>query len=358
MDKSWIKLSLVPQVGPQRFFDLIEYFGSAEEVFKTDRHELKNIGSLNDNLIEEIQKCRDIDIDVYINKVTSMGIKLITYNDNEYPNNLKNIHYPPPVLYLKGNVELLDGMNIAIVGSRNCSYYGSQIAYNFAARLAAAGFTIVSGMARGIDSMAHQGAISANGKTIAVVGSGLDIIYPRENKELYRTIAKSGALVSEFPLGTEPLKQNFPRRNRIISGLSVGVLVVEAGVRSGSLITAGFALEQGKDVFAIPGNINYESSMGTNNLIKEGAKLVTSVNDIIEEYELRIDLKEKIENQRVNNLSEGYKKILDYIDDKPISINSISNISGVSINELIAVLNKLVLLGYIKELPGKFYVKV
>ncbi|MDI6602356.1 MAG: DNA-processing protein DprA [Thermoanaerobacteraceae bacterium] len=358
MDEAWIKLSLIPEISPQRFFNLIDYFGSAKEVFGADHEILKKILSLNDKVIDEIKKYNDQDIKFYINNLKANGIKLITYNDDEYPEALKNINDPPPVLYIKGNEEILNDMSLAIVGSRNCTYYGSQIAFDFSAQLAEIGFVIVSGMARGIDSQAHRGALSVNGKTIAVIGSGLDIIYPRENRELYTEIIQKGAVISEFPLGTEPLKQNFPRRNRIISGLSMGVLVVEAGEKSGSLITASFALEHGKEVFAIPGNINYESSKGTNKLIKDGAKLVASINDIIEEYELRSDLREKIENQKVNNLSEKYIRILEYVKNEPVNINSISNISGVRMNELIPILNSLTLAGYIKELPGKLFVKI
>lgn len=358
LDEALLKLSLIPGLGPNIFFNLIEYFGSAEKMFKTDRETLEYSLSLNDKVINEIYKFKDVDIKPYISNLNAKGIKLLSYYDEEYPELLRNISDPPPVLYVKGNKEILNDMGLSVVGSRYCTYYGSQLAYEFSAQLADVGFTIISGMARGIDSQAHRGALSVKGKTIAVLGSGLDVIYPKENSTLYDEIAKNGAVISEFPMGTKPLKQNFPQRNRIISGLSVGVLVVEAGEKSGSLITASYALEQGKDVFAIPGNINNETSKGTNKLLKDGAKIVTSLDDIMEEYELRSDLREKIENQKVSNLSEKLIKLLDYVNNEPVNINSIANASEIRINELIPMLNNLALAGYIKELPGKFFVKI
>ncbi len=358
LDKALIKLSLISEIGPKSFFNLIEYFGSAEKVFEADRQTMINSLSLNNKAVDAIYRYRDIDIEPYIRKLHDYDIKLITFYDEKYPTLLKDISDPPPVLYVRGNEEIINDMGISVVGSRYCTYYGSQMAYEFSARLTELGFTIISGMARGIDSRAHLGALSVNGKTVAVLGCGLDVVYPRENSSLYEEIIRKGAVISEFPLGTKPLKQNFPRRNRIISGLGIGVLVVEAGEKSGSLITASFALEQGKEVFAIPGNINNETSKGTNRLIKDGAKIVTELNDIIEKYELRSDLKEKIESQRVNNLSEKLIRLLGYINNEPVNINSLAEISGIRINELMPMINSLILAGYIKELPGKFFVKI
>lgn len=353
-----MKMSLIPELGPRSFFNLINYFGTAEEVLDADRETLKFKLSLSDKTIDDIYRYKDIDVKSYIKKLNADSIKYITYHDERYPKILKEIYDPPPVLYIKGDETILNNLCLAVVGSRCCTYYGSQIAFEFSAHLAEMGFTVISGMARGIDSHAHRGALSVKGNTAAVLGSGLDVIYPKENRELFEEIIKNGAVISEFPLGTGPFKQNFPRRNRIISGLAIGVLVVEAGEKSGSLITASLALEQGKDVFAIPGNINNETSKGTNKLIQEGAKIVLSISDIMEEYELRSDFREKIENQRVNALSEKLIKLLNYISNEPININSIAKTSGIHINELITMLNSLTLAGYIKELPGKFFVKI
>lgn len=205
--------------------------------------------------------------------------------DKDYPANLKYIYDPPSILYIKGNILPEDTIAVAVVGSRRATYYGLKNAENLGFQLAAGGITIISGLARGVDSAAHRGALKARGRTIAVLGSGLNKIYPRENEELVEEIAQNGAVISEFALDTPPLRQNFPRRNRIISGLSLGVVVVEAAKRSGALITANFALEQGREVFALPGKIDSFTSKGTHDLIKQGAKLVESIEDIIEELE-------------------------------------------------------------------------
>lgn len=213
------------------------------------------------------------------------NIDIIFIHDKEYPYLLKNIYNPPLVLYIRGNKNILNNLSIGIVGCRNATNYGIKIAQNFAYDLSKKGFNIVSGLARGIDSASHIGALKAYEKTVAVLGNGLDTIYPRENTHLAEAILKyDGAIISEYPLGTKPEKQNFPARNRIISGLCNGIVVVEAQKESGSLITMDFALDQGRDVFAIPGNIDSLNSYGTNDLIKQGAKLVTSCEDIVEEY--------------------------------------------------------------------------
>ena len=213
------------------------------------------------------------------------NIDIISINDKEYPFSLKEIYSPPLNLYIRGNKIILNEKSIAIVGCRDASKYGINVAEKFAFNLSKKGFNIVSGLARGIDSFAHMGAIKANEKTIAVLGNGLDLIYPKENTEIAKKILNiGGAIISEFPLGTPPEKRNFPARNRIISGMSKGVLVVEAKEKSGTMITVDFALEQGRDVFAIPGNIDSINSVGTNEAIKQGAKLVTCWEEIVEEY--------------------------------------------------------------------------
>lgn len=214
-----------------------------------------------------------------------MEIKEISIFDKEYPKSLKNIYDPPMKLYVMGDYSILNNFKIAVIGCRKCSKYGEMCTKYFSSNLAKKDITIISGLAKGIDSFAHNSCIDVGGKTIAVIGSGLDIIYPEENKWLYEKIVKTGgAIISEYPLGTKPLKYHFPARNRIISGLSDGVLVVEAKEKSGTLITVDFALEQGKNIFVVPGNINSLNSNGTNRLIQEGAKLVENISDILEEY--------------------------------------------------------------------------
>ncbi|HPD01412.1 MAG TPA: DNA-processing protein DprA, partial [Acetivibrio sp.] len=266
--KYWIWLSSVPGVGAVKSRKLLEHFKDIESVWNAKGDELVILPFLSRtdviNLTDEkIKKNADIQLE----NILKHGIKAVTIEDDMYPVSLKNIYDPPIVLYMKGNIEK-DEKFLAIVGSRRASSYGIKMAQTIAAELSKYGITVVSGMARGIDSYAHKGAIEAGGRTIAVLGCGLDIVYPSENKKLMENIISSGACVSEYLPGTSPIPGNFPARNRIISGISLGVIVIEAGERSGSLITADFALEQGREVFALPGNVNNYNSTGTNKLIK------------------------------------------------------------------------------------------
>ncbi len=261
---------------PISFKKLLENFSSLEEAWQSNLE-----GILEKNIIEKIKwKKPKINPDKEYEKLTKKGIKVLTIKDKNYPKLLKEIYAPPAILYIKGK---LSEPCLSIVGSRQLSPYGYRTAPKLSFDLAKKGLTIVSGLAKGIDTLAHQAALKANGKTIAVLGSGLDNIYPRDNKKLFEEITQNGAVISEFPLGAPPKGQHFPQRNRIVSGLSLGVLVIEAGERSGSLITARQALEQNRDVFAVPGPINSLTSAGTNGLNKMGAKPVTEANDILEE---------------------------------------------------------------------------
>lgn len=286
-------------------------------------------------------------------------IKEISISDKGYPKNLRNIHGPPPVLYVKGGILPKDDIAVGVVGSRKASIYGLETCEKLAFELASMGVTIVSGMARGIDSAAHRGALKAGGRTLAVFGCGIDYIYPPENKSLAEKIEKSGALISEFGLGVEPMPYNFPRRNRIISGLSLGVIVVEAARNSGALITAAFALEQGREVFAVPGKINSATSAGVHQLIKDGAKLVGSVDDIIEELHLKIEVMDVSQNEEKSDikLEEEESRIYSILSDEPKHIDDIIKESGLSSSKVSNVLLALQLRKLIKELPGKFYYK-
>ncbi len=225
-------------------------------------------------------------IDKYIGYMVKNNIEIISIQDQRYPEILKTIYDPPVSLYIRGNIEILNSCSIAIIGCRNCTQYGKNVAQKLAYNISKQEVNIVSGLAKGIDAIAHKGTIIAGGKTIAVLGNGLDTIYPSENITLAKEILKTGgAIISEYPLGEKPQKQNFPERNRIVSGLSKGIIVVEAKEKSGTLITVDFALEQGRDVFVVPGNIDSKNSAGTNELIKQGAKLITSYRDVIQEYQ-------------------------------------------------------------------------
>lgn len=278
-----IALNLVGGIGTARLGCLLRCFGSAAGILSVAATELSRVSGIGDKLAGRIAAFETEDLRQELSLAARCGVRIILRADPEYPVNLKTIPDPPPVLYVKGNLSRQDDLACAIVGSRRASLYGLTNARGLAAELARLGFTVVSGLARGIDTAAHQGALKAKGRTIAVVGSGLSKIYPAENRGLADAIAEAGAVISEFPLNAEPLKQNFPQRNRVISGLSLGVLVAEAAVNSGALITADFALEQGREVFALPGRIDSPQSLGANKLIQQGAKLVAGVGDILEE---------------------------------------------------------------------------
>jgi DNA protecting protein DprA len=298
-------------------------------------------------------------------------IRKIVVGDAEYPKNLKTLHRPPKALYVNGSFKEDDNIAVAIVGSRRATMYGVEMAERLGYDLALRGITVVSGMARGVDSAAHKGALKAKGRTIAVMGSGHGHIYPPENKELYKKIAESGAVISEFEDDVSPLPQNFPIRNRIISGLSLGIVVVEAAKNSGALITADFALEQGREVFAIPGKISSLTSEGTHSLIKDGAKLVQSAEDIIEELSLcEIDpaagvegksCEEKISKKTAryvyNSLPVDERKIYKILSDEPLYIDDVVKTSGVELSMVSKALLALEMKRLIKALPGKQFIR-
>lgn len=298
-------------------------------------------------------------------------IRTISINDVEYPKMLKKIHSPPKALYINGSFKEEDNFAVAIVGSRRASVYGIEMSERLGYDLALRGVTVVSGMARGIDSAAHRGALKANGRTIAVMGSGHNHIYPPENKDLYKKIASSGAVISEFENDTSPIPRNFPIRNRIISGLSLGIVVVEAAKNSGALITADFALEQNREVFAVPGKISSLTSEGTHALIKDGAKLVQSAEDIIEELSLHeiepeADKPSGLREEKIskkttryiyNSLTGDERKIYKVLSDEPGYIDDVVKESGVALSKASKVLLGLELKRLIKELPGKQFIR-
>lgn len=294
-----------------------------------------------------------------------MEIRKIGISDREYPALLKNIHRAPPELFVNGEILPADANAVAIVGSRRSTVYGSQQCERLSYELALKGITVVSGMARGIDTAAHKGALKAGGRTIAVLGSGHGHIYPPENKKLYAEIAKSGAVISEFPHETPPMPFNFPARNRIISGLSRGVVVVEAARKSGALITANFALQEGREVFAMPGNISSSRSAGTNALIKEGAKLTESADDIMEELEGVLDIKigrEGSAEPRAKNpaatLSAEERAVFGVLTDTPKPIDEISGASRIPVSKISRILIDLEIRRLAKMLPGENFIKV
>lgn len=350
----WFALRTAPMVGNVTFRRLVEQFGSPQRVLEASASELGRIKGISPAVISSLsthdyRKAADSEC----RAVEKSGARIIDFLSPDYPRLLLEIPDPPPFIYVKGEIAGCDPA-IAVVGSRRATAYGIQATGRIAQELAEQGITVISGLARGIDTAAHQGALNAGGHSIGVLGCGIDVIYPAENRRLFAEMVEKGGIVSEFPMGTGPLAANFPRRNRLISGLSRGVLVVEAAERSGSLITAQFALEQGREVFAIPGAITSGASRGTHKLIRQGAKLVESVNDIMEELpgnsggsgfrhqtELLLDPKE----QAITGL----------LSAGPRHIDEIALNAGLTVQELSVMLLRLELRGVVIQLPGKVF---
>lgn len=351
-----IWLNSIHGVGYATIQKLIQYFGSLEDLWSASVSEIYNVPRIKKETADRIIKTRNIDyIDKYRKKLLSKKIEYVTVKDEIYPDTLKNIPNSPHLLFMKGDILKEDENALAIVGSRKCTSYGKSIAYKFSKELAAYGITIVSGMAYGIDSAAHRGALDGGGRTIAVLGCSLDICYPKSNANLMKEIIDNGAVISEYPLGTQPIPGNFPRRNRIISGLSKGVLVVEAGLKSGTLITVDYALEQGKDVFSVPGNINCSVSQGTNKLIKEGAKPVTCIEDILEEFDIET---QNNRNDTIHvDLSASERRLLEIVEKKqPIHIDMIGAILDLDAGTINGIITILEIKDLIEQLPGKIII--
>lgn len=338
--------------------NILSRFDTLTDFWEAGKNEIYNIDGLSDDVKEKIIKNKNEDkIENLIYKLEKNNINTITLLDESYPKSLKNIYDSPYVLYIKGQILKEDELAIAVVGSRKSTSYGKWACEKFTKELAELGVTIVSGLAIGIDTIAHRTALNEGGRTIGVLGCGIDIIYPQKNKYLYDEISEKGAIISEFPLGTPPLPYNFPQRNRIISGLSMGVVVIEAQEKSGSLITANHALEQGKEVFALPGNINSIFSRGTNKLIKDGAKLLLDIEDIIEEFPCLVEknLMKNVNNIDYSSLSETERKVIDLLKEGPLYIDIIAYKTGLDISTVNSILTILELKGFISELPGKLY---
>ncbi len=353
-----IILNSVEGLGTLKLKGLKENFGGFAKVLHGSEEELSRVEGIGKKISAGIKRAfREFDLKQELKLVKDNSVSVIALGEESYPENLKEIFDPPYLLYVKGNIRREDKNSLAIVGSRRASYYGLSTAEKFGYALASSGITVVSGLARGIDTAAHRGALKTRGRTLAVLGSGLNNIYPKENAELADEISEKGAVVSEFPMERGPYKQNFPRRNRVISGLSLGVVVVEAAERSGALITADFALEEGREVFAIPGKLDSSTSRGTHNLIKQGAKLITSIEDVFEELNLDIALS-VAENRKpvcVPVLEEKEKMVYEVIKDEPLHIDEVISRSKLTICDLSEVLLKLELKGLIVQLPGKMF---
>lgn len=370
----WLKLARSDKVGPVTFGKLIKHFGTIDAVLGTSVRELMRIDGVGAKTAEQIAASRGkFDAAGELELAEKLGVWIIHLEDKRYPAVLKSIFDPPPVLYVKGTLTRSDNLGISIVGSRRCSYYGQEQASRFAHLLGSAGFTICSGMARGIDTAAHQGALSAGARTIAVQGCGLGNVFPPENKSLFKMITKSGACISELPITYEPLSENFPARNRIIAALSLGTIVIEAGLRSGALITARMALEYEREVMAVPGKIDSPLSKGTHQLIKEGAMLIESVDDVVEALgqiarplgghvsDAAQSARDKIETPLFDvsklNLSDAEKVLHDCLGVEPLHLEEIIEEADLSPGDVNAGLISLRLKGLIKQLPGSLFLK-
>jgi DNA processing protein len=334
-------------------------FSSLSELAASDRKRLMAVQDLSKVSITKLaEQLPLIKPGTELKLVTKAGLGIVTCFDEEYPKQLNDLPQPAPVIYVRGNIDFEFKKSLSIVGSRTTSPHGVTITGKLAFELGAAGFCIISGGARGIDSQAHRGALEGGGKTIAVMACGLDIQYPPENKALFESVVESGAVISEFPLGTPPEKYNFPTRNRIIAALSLGTLVIEAGDRSGALITAEHALEIGRDVFAVPGRPGDMGSRGANKLIRDGAFLVLSLSDILERFGLTLaERPAHVKNVDQASLTKEEREVLKVVDLEPMVVDEISRRMGKNVVEIIEPLISLQLKGLVKEMPGKSYVR-
>src|SRR5467141_3622210 len=320
---------MLPTVGPVRLCKLLQIFAEPQEILAAKRNELRKVEGIGNEVADQITHWESIvDLGAELDRIRELGATVITQESPSYPKPLREIHAPPIVLYLWGELQERDHHAIGIIGARRTTHYGMESAKKLAYQLAYAGLTVVSGLARGIDTAAHQGALAAKGRTIAVIGSGLAKLYPPENAALAEKIRSgNGAIVSEFSMEIEPDRQTFPMRNRIISGWSHGILVVEAGLNSGALITAAQALEQGRSVYAVPGHINAPTAHGSNRLIQQGAKLVMDASDILDDLQILLPEKEKIPittGRALPELSTNERRIYDAIEATETSIDEIT----------------------------------
>lgn len=355
----WLWWNRVPGIGPTRFYKLRDHFGSMHEAWQAPPDEIKRV--IGDKAFQGWRfTAENWNPENELLKAERSGYRIYCIDDRDYPDLLKKIADPPPVLYTQGSFQYGDDIAVGIVGTRNPTPAGAYHARELASELSCQGLTIVSGMARGIDSEAHQGALAANGRTIAVLGCGIDVVYPPENEELMGKIAAKGVVVSEFPLGTEPLAGNFPARNRIISGLSLGIVVVEAAQDSGSLITAGLAVEQGREVFAVPGNVGSDGSKGPHKLIRQGAKLVETCQDVLAELAIpqlsATELRHDDSEGKILDTAEV--KIYAVLNREPQHIDQICRKSSLPTAQVSAFLVQLEIKGLVKRYPGQLYLRL
>ncbi|MBT9159920.1 MAG: DNA-processing protein DprA [Dehalococcoidia bacterium] len=351
--KYWVGFNMIPGIGRVRFGRLLEYFGDMGKAWHANMAELIAAGLDHRSANTIVARRPKIELDAAMDRLDRYNVKVLTQNDPSFPQRLKEIYDVPPVLYVRGTLIPDDEWALAVVGTRHATMYGREVTQRLTTDLARNKITIVSGLARGIDSIAHRAALAAGGRTIAVFACGLDMVYPAENRELAQEIMKHGALVSDYPLGAKPKAENFPRRNRIMSGMSLGVLVVEAAEKSGAMITANLALQQDREVFAVPGSILSAASRGSNFLIREGAKAVLEVNDILEELNLNI-VPQQLELLVPENANESL--LLKYLSQEPRHIDELCRYSSLPIPTVSSTLTMMELKGMVNQLGNMNYV--
>ncbi|MBN1149117.1 MAG: DNA-processing protein DprA [Anaerolineales bacterium] len=355
--KYWVGFNLVKGIGPARLRALLDHFGAVEHAWRASPVELEAAG-LNSRLVESLQQTRSSDLlENTWKRIHAKGISVLTWDDHEYPRRLKEIDQPPPVLYVRGGLLEEDQWAVALVGTRRITNYGRQVTQELAGALARNGVTVVSGLARGVDGIAHQACLDNGGRTLAVLGCGVDIIYPPEHQRLAERVLANGALISDYPPGTPPEAINFPPRNRIISGLSQAVVVVEAGKKSGALITAAFAAEQGREVFAVPGNIYAPQSKGANLLIQEGAQILLNVDNVLES--LNLGQVEQHRAARVALPADAVEaRLYQLLGREPLHVDDIRNLTDLPIEKVSATLTLMELKGMVRQVGNMHYVAV
>ncbi len=353
----WIGFNMVKGIGAVRFRNLLEAFGDAETAWNAPVEALRGAG-LSAKLVENLCQIRSqVVLEKIWDRIQAQNIHVLTWEDEDYPRRLNEIEQPPPVLYLRGDLKIEDEWAVAIVGTRRITPYGRQVAEEVSSMLARNGVTVVSGLARGVDAVAHQAAVQANGRTLAILGSGIDRIYPPENQRLAEQIISHGAVISDYPLGTPPEGSNFPPRNRIISGLSLAVIVIEANIDSGAMITATFAAEQGRELFSVPGNILAPQSKGTNQLIRDGARILLDPQEVLEIH----NLQQVTAQQTARQILPGdpvEAQLYQVLGPEPLHVDDIRSQTGMSIEKVSSTLALMELKGMVRQVGGMNYVRV
>ena len=366
--EAYIALNMVDGVGPIRVRALLDRFNEPQAILSAAKADLMQVAGVGEEVARSIISWREkVDLDGELARIEKAAVQVVTRDDADYPKNLREVYDPPIILYVKGTLSERDALAIAVVGSRRTTLYGQDMARKLAYQLGRVGVTVVSGLARGIDTAAHTGTLQAKGRTVAVIGCGIDIVYPAENEKLANEIIeKGGAVVTEFPFGVKPDKQNFPMRNRIISGWSIGTVVVEANLKSGALITANQAAEQGRQVFAVPGRADSILSRGTNKLIKDGAKLTEDAEDILGEFEYLLPKRATEPAEAASEgggtkpalvLSDMEEKVMAQVGREETAIDEIIRASGLTTACVSATLLSLEMKRLVRQLPGKLYVR-